>query len=147
MSKLVQSSSGMSAGGGSGGPVTVGGGGSYGAGKATTAIKTQQGQQGSGGLAGAFIEAGKSMKDMANISKDSLRVMSDGIRSAVREQQGHLAGLDRDIKKIIDDYDRLKTAKEALTPEPGNVLANQYQGMMNQQMGGLVQTQGQRNAA
>lgn len=146
MQKLVQVASGIGT-GGRGGPVAVGGGGSFSNQGSNAAIKAQ-GQQGqSGGLASAFVEAGKSMKDMANISKDALRVMSDGVRRAIDEQKSSLRGLDADIKKIIDDYDKLAKAKDTLSPEPGNVLANQYQGMMNQQMGKLLGAQQQRNAA
>ena len=150
MQKLVQVASGIGT-GGRGGPVAVGGGGTFSSQGANATIKTQA-QQGPGaGLASAFVEAGKSMKDMANISKDSLRVMSDGVRRAIDEQKRSLEGLDRDIKKIIEDYDKLKLAKDSLSPEPGGTgpgtLAHGYQQMMDEQSHKLLQVQTQRNVS
>lgn len=150
MQKLVQVASGIGT-GGRGGPVAVGGGGTFSNQGTNAAIKTQA-QQGPGaGLASAFVEAGKSMKDMANISKDSLRVMSDGVRRAIDEQKRSLEGLDRDIKKIIEDYDRLAQAKDALSPEPGGkgpgTLAHGYQQMMDEQQQKLLKAQVARNVS
>lgn len=143
MTKLVQVASGF---GGGRGPVAAGGGGTFTNQGQQQAMKTQTQQAASGGLASAFVEAGKSMKDMANISKDSLRVMSDGVRRAIDEQKRALSGLDADIKKIIDDYDRLAKAKDALTPG-GEALGAQYQGMMDQQQTKLLAAQQARNTA
>lgn len=147
MSKLVQSASGMNPGGAGRGPIAMGGGGPVTTGGAAAAIRTQN-QQTGGGLAQAFVEAGRSMKDMANISKDSLRVMSDGVRRAIDEQQRSLGALDRDLKKIIADYDELASKKSSLATGPGGKLVgSQIQGQMDGLSGQVLQTQGQRNAA
>lgn len=102
--------------------VTLGGGGTGGliAGNVGGPMSQQrmlsgaQGQSQQGGsLAKVFLDNANSLKNLANIGKDSMRVMSDGIKRAVDEQKRSLSDLDSQLAKLAKRYDELGNRKRA----------------------------------
>lgn len=110
MEKLVKTASGLSMGGGGG--VGIGAG-PMSQGQRTQAIKTTS-SQATGGLSQAFIDSSKAMSNMANISKDSLRVMSDAVSRGIGEQKRSLQSLDSDIANLTKKYETLGKLKSQL---------------------------------
>lgn len=107
-------------GGGFGGSFVTGNvGGSQTSGQIRSAQNTARGPSANGqkSLAQVFIDSGSSLKNLANVSQSSMRVMSDSLKRAVEEQKRSLEGLDRTIDKVVRDYDRLKEAGQLDSPE------------------------------
>lgn len=63
-------------------------------------------------LAQMFLDSGKGLKDLANISQSSMRVMSDGIKRAVDEEKRSLADLDNALNKLARRYDEVSQARK-----------------------------------
>jgi len=143
MEALVRTASGLSLGGGR---VAMGGGGSVTGQSPTTAIKTQaqQGAQG-GGLAQAFIDSSKAMSNMANVSKDSLRIMSDSVRRGIDEQKRSISSLDADLAKLAKRYDDLASYKAKAMSQ--GMDPNRSQMSMDVVGRNVLTTEGQRQAA
>lgn len=65
------------------------------------------------GLAQVFIDSGKNIKGLADVSKDSMRVMSDAIKRAVDEQKRSITSLDDQLVRLAKRYDDLKTREKS----------------------------------
>lgn len=96
--------------GGGGGNVVMGGGGPVTAQKAGAAIRapTISPSQG-GGLAGVFVEAAGAMKNLGNVSRDSLRLMSDSVSSGINQQRNVIKSLEGDLTQLILLYDKFQS--------------------------------------
>lgn len=92
----------------------VGGTQSQGALIASAAAPKQTGpvSNGNKSLSQMFIDSGKGLKDLANISQSSMRVMSDGIKRAVDEEKRSLADLDSALNKLARRYDEVNQARK-----------------------------------
>lgn len=75
----------------------------------------QQSQKGAiGGMAGlaqSFTAAGSSLKNLAGLSQDSMRMMSSGIINAIEAQKKSIQSLDAEIEKVAKSYDELAQKK------------------------------------
>jgi hypothetical protein len=152
--KLAKTLNGVGLGGGGGGGGGFGGNlvtGSVGGGKSAQQMissiqsKPKQG----GGLAQVFIDNAQALKGLGNISRESMRVMSDSIKRAVDEQKRAIAGLDDQLAKLARRYDDLGAREKAaiangLSPDKARALYNEKAADIQSQ---IVSTQVERQKA
>lgn len=72
-----------------------------------SAGKPSGGSSGQSSLTSVFIENGNALKGLANVSRDSMRVMSEGLKKGIADQKRELAGLDQELAKVVKRYDQL----------------------------------------
>lgn len=75
-----------------------------------------------GGMAQGFIEAANAMKGLSNVSRDTMRMMSDAITRSVSDQKRSISDLDNQIEALTKKYTDLGVeAKEALRAGRGGI--------------------------
>jgi hypothetical protein len=94
-------------------------------------ISHSQGQPKATNFAATLLENANSLKGLANISKDSMRIMSDGIKRAVDEQKRSLASLDDQLAKLAKRYDDLGQRRAMMiangaTPEQADIAVGAH---------------------
>jgi hypothetical protein len=99
---------------------------------------------GTSGLTNIFTSQKNLFKSLANESKDSLRVMSDALKQAVREQEGQIKSLSGSASDLISKYDELGSAIKNIKSSGGmggitKGLEAERQGLLGQYAGTMAE--------
>jgi hypothetical protein len=100
-------------------------------------------------LASVFIENASALKGLASVSRDSMRVMTDGISRGVEQQRRAIRDLDADLAKLTRRYEELGNERGAaivggVSPAQANAA---YQAGTNQVFSSMASVAGQRSVA
>lgn len=79
---------------------------------ARTPVGGGNGQQ--KGLAQVFIDNANNLKGLANVGRDSMRIMSEGIKRAVDDQKRSIGDLDNTLAKLSKRYETLRQGEQAV---------------------------------